>query len=94
MKKNHISKLFNLEGMILENNNSLEVSEVNIEEIKSTFKKYGIIVFSGFDFTPKKLTSFTGIFTGTLTLFSRTTFNSGMLLYNKSKNIFLSLGFK
>ena len=65
MKKNHISKLFNHEGLILENNNSLKTNAINIEEIKSSFKKYGIIVFKGFDFEPKKLTHFTDIFTET-----------------------------
>ena len=56
MKKYHISKLFNQEGLILENNNSLKISEINIDEIKLFFEKYGIIVFKGFDFEPKKLT--------------------------------------
>ena len=65
MKKYHISKLFNHEGLILENNNLLNSNEINAEEIKSYFKKYGIIVFRGFDFKPKKLTSFTDIFTET-----------------------------
>ena len=63
MKKSHISKLFNHEGLILKNNNSLKTGEINIEEIKSSFKKYGIIVFKGFEFEPEKLTSFTDIFT-------------------------------
>ena len=65
MKKYHISKLFNNEGLILENNNSLNASEINIDEIKFFFEKYGIIVFKGFDFEPKKLTSFTDMFTKT-----------------------------
>ena len=53
MKKSHISKLFNHEGLILENDNALKSNEINIEEIKSALKKYGIIVFRGFDFEPK-----------------------------------------
>ena len=65
MKKYHISKLFNHEGLILKNNNSLNISDINIEEIKFFFEKYGIIVFRGFDFEPKKLTFFTDIFTET-----------------------------
>ena len=65
MKKIHISKLFNHGGLILENNNSLTISEINIEEIKSSFKKYGIIVLRGFDLKPKKLTLFTDFFTKT-----------------------------
>ena len=65
MKKSHISKLFNHEGLILENDNALKSNEINIGEIKSALKKYGIIVFRGFDFKPKKLTSFTDIFTET-----------------------------
>lgn len=65
MKKSHISKLFNNEGLILENINSSRMNEINIDEIKSSFKKYGIIVFKGFEFEPKKLTSFTDIFTKT-----------------------------
>ena len=65
MKKYHISKLFNHEGLILENNNLLKASEINIDEIKFFFEKYGIIVFKGFDFEPKKLTSFTDMFTET-----------------------------
>ena len=65
MRKSHISKLFNHEGLILENDNALKSNEINTEEIKSALKKYGIIVFRGFDFMPEKLTSFTDTFTET-----------------------------
>ena len=65
MKKSHISKLFNDEGLILENNNALKLDEINADEIKSFFKKYGIIIFKNFDFNPQKLTIFTDIFTET-----------------------------
>jgi len=63
MKKSHISKLFNNEGLILENSNALKLNEINVNEIKSFFKKYGIIVFKNFTFDPQKLTLFTDIFT-------------------------------
>mgnify|MGYP006177132157 CR=1 FL=1 len=65
MKKSHISKLFNDEGLILENNKALKLDEINVDEIKSFFKKYGIIVFKNFDFNPQKLTIFTDFFTET-----------------------------
>jgi len=65
MKKSHISKLFNHEGLILGKNNSLKINEINVEEIKFYFEKYGIIVFRGFDFEAAKLTSFTDNFTET-----------------------------
>ena len=38
---------------------------IDSETAEVAFKKYGIIVFKGFKFEPKKLTSFTDIFTKT-----------------------------
>ena len=65
MKRYHISKLFDREGLVIENSNSLKISEINSKDIISSFEKYGIIIFKGFDFKKINLTFFTDIFTKT-----------------------------
>jgi len=63
MKRYHISKLFDREGLVIVNSNSLKISEINSKYIISSYEKYGIIIFKGFDFKKINPTFFTDIFT-------------------------------